>query len=575
MIIWPRFSDLFSFRSPAKPSVATARDLADADLDAKGGSVVEALESPVGDYISPEEATWMKIRFDNMLRLWVAVSSYLVCLMLWYSGVIPSIGPVNAIFGCYAVYQLGFNVFLFRTPRPWRLDYILHTADLFGITLAVTYTGGSTSPLYVMYFIPIIVEAFHRNWAMLIFQGFGGVLLYGAVLAVSIDEWNSSQAADLGARLFFMLLAVSVAALAVNLMRKKDVIDETRLSRMQLLTYFAQVLNRMGFQDDLPAIARDLVEKLNLELGRQIDGWCRIFLIEHGNAGLMKAIAAPNDARPDLKQELPSGACPALQSNGPFLLRDSEKDVSCPVESFSFGSHLCIPVAGSESESFGVLFCGSKRKDAFRQEELQFLRFIGRALGLGIQRVQRMEELRKVLEMDTCAMAAFMGSAKSTEAVVRAILDGFVTLLMPGHLSLLLWDPHAGELKTVGIRSPFEFPEQNIVFRMGEGIPGRVLETGEPTLTTDVREDARYRGKMSAIKSMVCLPLRSVKGEPLGVVTALRIGEGKPFSVKEIAIATTFASRAALAVENAMLHHAYRDEIARLHDEGPRNVQAA
>jgi GAF domain-containing protein len=243
-----------------------------------------------------------------------------------------------------------------------------------------------------------------------------------------------------------------------------------------------------------------------------------------------------------------------MKSTKPFFFEEVGVSSECPIESFSFGSHICIPIIGTGNESFGILFSGSPLPKVFNNDEQQFLQYVTRSLALAIQRLQRMEELKKAVEMNSCVMAAYIGSSRSVAETYKAILEGTSTVLKADRVSLMIWDTGAGLLRTVDLFGPRSADEMTFVLQMGEGIAGRTLEKREPYWTTDLND--------SKGKALLCLPLVTLRGEPLGVITATRIEKREAFAPAEIDTALTFATRAALAIENATLHQKEKNDLS-------------
>lgn len=92
--------------------------------------------------------------------------------------------------------------------------------------------------------------------------------------------------------------------------------------------------------------------------------------------------------------------------------------------------------------------------------------------------------------------------------------------------------------------------------RSGEGIAGRSIETGEPLLVTDPRENAVLKGKVSArvdLGSSMIVPLATPESGCIGVVNLGR-GHLKPaFTSRDLRHAKSFARHLALGVSNARL----------------------
>jgi GAF domain-containing protein len=225
---------------------------------------------------------------------------------------------------------------------------------------------------------------------------------------------------------------------------------------------------------------------------------------------------------------------------------------------------MCTPVNGTDNQAFGVLFCGSPKKKAFLLEEKEFLQYIARSLGLAVERLKRVEELKKGVEMNSCVMATYISSARSLADTYASILEGVMTITSVDLTLLMLWDNTNGLLSTIMKRGRLEYFDGTGTCEMGEGIPGRVLEKGEPYWTTDLQQDPFFKSKHENTKAVLCLPLRTMKGEPLGVIVACRYAQTQDFSNNEVDTASTFALRASMALENAFLHEKERGCIVEL-----------
>jgi len=485
------------------------------------------------------------------MRILISIPSLGACTVLWLAGTILSIWPVFLIFLGYGIIQIIQTVIIKRTHFYRRGDYFLSTVDLLGITLGIFFTGGINSPLFFLYFIPLIVKVFHRNWELILYNGIGGIVFYAVVILISIQgQWSQQELSGLGGRVFFMSIPVAISALAVHLLRKKEAVNQRRLSRMRLATKISHKLNSVQTLDQIPEAAQSLVANFNLSLGKELHGWSRIFLL-NDDGKIMRAIQDPGNARFDLKQTLAFDSCPVASSRQKFFLKDTHQKEECPAETFSFKSHICVPVAGSQNENFGVIFFGSHQEMPFDHEEVQFLQFVGKSLGLTIQRLKKFEELRKTVEMDSCVTAAFVSSSRNVQATYETILEGFKTLLPSDQVSIMTWSRRERVLRTKAVSGPHEAFELNAVFHHGEGIPGKVFSTGKFMTTSDLER--------APFKSQFCLPLINIKGGPIGVVNVWMKDRYREIDSFDIDRALTFTTRAASAIENAALHESERN----------------
>lgn len=397
---WPKFEDIFSFQPPTDNHGRLSFEAINDDnlnLEDDSGNISPLYES---EQTFTYKETWQKIRFDNAIRLLISIPTYLACIALWMGGVLKSLAPMTVVFCSFAIGQILVTWFFMNNRFGRKLEFIMSTFDLISVSFAVYFTGGPGSPLYFIYFIPLLVHAFHRDWALVLFNGVGGCVLYASAILNSLKEYSSVELTNLGARLFFMLLTLGIVYFAVSLLRKKDTLDRARLNRLRVLTLVGRRLNKISTMTELTTAVAPLIKLVNEGLGPQLDTWTR-FLLTRDDPSTLRAIVDEANSRPDLKQELPTQTCPAMKSGKPFILENREKSMECPVENFNFGAHVCIPVIGSENESFGILFAGSSLPNAFKIEEMQFLQHISRSLALSLQRLQRMEELKKAVEMNS------------------------------------------------------------------------------------------------------------------------------------------------------------------------------
>ncbi len=101
---------------------------------------------------------------------------------------------------------------------------------------------------------------------------------------------------------------------------------------------------------------------------------------------------------------------------------------------------------------------------------------------------------------------------------------------------------------------------EDIVFMshraIGEGIAGRVAETGEPMLITDEVDDPRLRGLSlrPEIGSSMIVPMKDESGGIIGVLSISRHRPTPNFSKTDLRLFSVFASQAALAINNKQLY---------------------
>jgi hypothetical protein len=215
---WPGFFDIFSFQPPSdEQGRASFESINDEHIDlADDFNAEENTDLFENPQLSAAKDTWHKIRFDNTIRLMIAVPTYLASVVMWMSGAITSLLPMTLVFTAFGTAQF-FVTWIFRNNRFARkLDFVMSTFDIVSMSVAIYCTGGVNSPLYFIYFIPLLVHAFHRDWALVFFNGVGGSLLYASAILNSLTEYTSVTLTNLGTRLFFMFLTLCIVYFAVR-----------------------------------------------------------------------------------------------------------------------------------------------------------------------------------------------------------------------------------------------------------------------------------------------------------------------------------------------------------------------
>ncbi len=98
----------------------------------------------------------------------------------------------------------------------------------------------------------------------------------------------------------------------------------------------------------------------------------------------------------------------------------------------------------------------------------------------------------------------------------------------------------------------------------GQGLSGRVWETGRPVVVQDYAHWP-YRlsdPRLEAVRHAAAMPLR-VGGEVRGVVVVVRTEPDRPFTPEEVQLVERFAELASLVAHNADLHRRSREELVR------------
>jgi len=124
--------------------------------------------------------------------------------------------------------------------------------------------------------------------------------------------------------------------------------------------------------------------------------------------------------------------------------------------------------------------------------------------------------------------------------------------------SLLLRDPESNELTIEASWGLTDDIIKGTRVAFGEGISGKVAQTGDAMLLVDVRSDPRFETgtvrPIQGIASSISAPLKDEPGKVIGVLNIRRHIPAPPFTEEDLRLFCVFASQAALAISNAQLY---------------------
>ncbi len=157
-----------------------------------------------------------------------------------------------------------------------------------------------------------------------------------------------------------------------------------------------------------------------------------------------------------------------------------------------------------------------------------------------------------------------VNSSLELDEVLRIVMDNIVRLTGAERGFLMLRD-EKGEMVTQVARNWSQESIKAGEAAMSRTVVQRVIESGEPIVTTNAQEDQRFSGQASVValnlRSILCAPLK-VKNDLIGVIYAdNRIRTGI-FAEPERDLLAAFANQAAVAIDNARLFTSLKKTLA-------------
>ena len=183
--------------------------------------------------------------------------------------------------------------------------------------------------------------------------------------------------------------------------------------------------------------------------------------------------------------------------------------------------------------------------------------------------LKRKNELlkRKVEELDALYQA---GKSLSTTGELNQLLDKIIKLatkvigVKSGSIMLL---NESGKALTISAAIGLEKEViEKTKLELGKSIAGWVAEKGEPVMIADVEKDLRFKRinkEKYETHSLLSVPLE-VKDKVLGVINLNNKTSGKIFNQEDLRLLVTFASQAAIAIDDAYNFEKSRKKIKEL-----------
>ena len=157
-----------------------------------------------------------------------------------------------------------------------------------------------------------------------------------------------------------------------------------------------------------------------------------------------------------------------------------------------------------------------------------------------------------------------VNSTLELDAVLQIVMDTIIRLSRAERGFLMLRDEQGEMISRIARNWEQESINPN-EFAVSRTIIQKVIEAGEPILTTNAQEDPRFGAQESIVafnlRSILCVPLK-VKEDLIGVIYADNRIRSGIFTENERDLLTAFANQAAVAIENARLFSSLKHTLA-------------
>ena len=314
----------------------------------------------------------------------------------------------------------------------------------------------------------------------------------------------------------------------------------------------------------------DLLQKIPLLISRLTSFTVfSVYLLDESRQDLHIAYAEgyPDDVVRGFRLQLGQGVVgTAVAEQRAILLNDVDAEPRYLAVVPGVKSQLAVPLR-HKSKVIGALNLLSDKPAAFTERDEAILRQFAAHVAQAIVNARLFESEREYAE--TLETLAEIGREMS------AILDLDELLTRLAHLVKRLVDYRTfgvalldEQTQTLEMKVAIKYGDDATALapvKVGEGLVGAAALTREVLLVNDVTQDQRYIAAVKDVRSELVVPML-LKDRVVGVFD-LESPELNAFSKKHVELLTLLASQAAVAIENARLYEAIRDNELRLEKE--------
>jgi GAF domain-containing protein len=179
---------------------------------------------------------------------------------------------------------------------------------------------------------------------------------------------------------------------------------------------------------------------------------------------------------------------------------------------------------------------------------------------------QLFEETRRRIEAETIwsTVGKTVISTQDLDQVLSTVIQVVNEKLQVETGSVLLRRPQTDELVFAKILRGNLEQFSSVHLRVGQGIVGWVVATGQSALVPDAAHDPRWYSDVDrktgfTTRSILCVPLIA-KGEVIGAIELLN-KQGGTFTPDDLRLVESIAAPVAIAIQNARLHQQLRQQL--------------
>lgn len=250
----------------------------------------------------------------------------------------------------------------------------------------------------------------------------------------------------------------------------------------------------------------------------------------------------------------------AVLHNQPAFARHAQSDPRFKfvpgADEQQFASLLAVPMV-SEDRPIGAMNVQTLGPHDYTPDEIELLSLIGELAAGALDKAALHDHMTRQLN-ELTALARVSEAATSPiylDEMLDVVTEMAAKVMDAAVCSLFLLNDTTNCLEMHSARRTNRAYAARGPIPISEGITGRVAETGQPIIVSDVRTDPRYRNpelaRAEGLVSMLSVPL-VVRDKVIGVLNCFT-AEPRVFTAEQIALFSTLANQTALALDNGRL----------------------
>jgi GAF domain-containing protein len=229
-------------------------------------------------------------------------------------------------------------------------------------------------------------------------------------------------------------------------------------------------------------------------------------------------------------------------------------------------AELCVPLKLA-GQVIGVLDVQDTQLNAFDETDLLAMETLADQIAVAIENARLFGEAKRRFEETTALHQTSLDITAKLEMMelLKSIVERAVTLLEAEGGGICLYDPEREDLRwAIGYGHAEKY--MGTTLKPGEGMAGKVFQTGEPLIVDDYRT---WEGRAPVYEAdqpftaVLEVPLRW-QDQTIGVLGIEAGAQKRTFNQDDVWLATLFANQAAIAIENARIFEGERKRVTHL-----------